>query len=241
MANFVREIEQILSEGGKMFHVKHFENLVEKFGYYLEELKSWNQKFNLTGLKNDREIVIKHFLDSLALAQFYDFNQKKSLIDIGTGAGFPGVPLRLCFPEIKLTLVESNQKKVRFLEYLVDNLFKNEADRPIIMAERAENLGSQPGWREKFDLSTGRAVGKFEKVVLWALPFLKIGGLFLAQLGPKEEFLKFQALVSALGAKIESSHHYILPFSDYQRVLVKLKKELSTPEISKSQLKKLLK
>lgn len=242
MSTVSPDLAQILADGLKMFHVKHFEKNLDKSRIFLDELKNWNQKFNLTGLKDNQEIIIKHFLDSLSLAQFADFSRPVSLLDIGTGAGFPGLLLSIYFPEIKVTLIESSQKKIKFLEHLATQLLGNGNHVQILLGRAEDLIKTRPGLAENFDLATARAVGPLEKVIFWVLPFLKVKGIYLAQAGPQEarHLQKYQEILKAVKAELTDVFRFTLPFSNYQRIVLKIKKCGSTPQLSKSARRQIL-
>ena len=155
----------------------------ELYDTYINELLEWNQKFNLTSITDPAEIKIKHFEDSLTILNAIDLKDQK-VIDIGTGAGFPGIPLKIERPELKLTLVEATRKKTEFLKHIVAKL--NLRDIEIIWA-RAEKLNQDPKYTGQFDVVLAKAVAKFDKLIGYALPFLKPGGVFIAQKGPQVE------------------------------------------------------
>jgi 16S rRNA (guanine527-N7)-methyltransferase len=148
-----------------------------QFERYADELIRWNTHTNLTTITDRREIGIRHFLDSLALAQVWQATPPASLIDIGTGAGFPGVPLKLLWPDLRLVLVESIGKKTEFLQHLVNVLGLRDVE---ICTARAEELGRDPGYREQFAAVTARAVAALNVLAEYCLPLCRVGGVFVA-------------------------------------------------------------
>lgn len=164
----------------------------KRFNLYLEELIEWNKKFNLTSIADPREIQVKHFDDSLALLQVFPLTDQ-SVVDVGAGAGFPGIPLKIICPGIKLTLVESRQKKTEFLSHIVKTLGLNDVE---VVWSRAEEYAKEK--RECFDLAVARAVAKINVLAELCLPLVKIGGIFIAY---KEDAVEEEAEKSALAIK----------------------------------------
>lgn len=199
----------------------------EKFYIYYKALKEWNRKINLTSLEGEEEIILKHFVDSLScLLPLFKENIEK-VIDIGTGAGFPGVPLKIYKPEYKLTLLESQKKKIYFLEELIKIL--NLSDVEIIW-ERAENLGKNPDHREQYDLVLARGVAKPNIVLEYALPFVKINGIFLGQATEKSiiEWENTEKITEILGGIIEDKIQ--ISFNNITRIFLKIRKIAKTPD-----------
>ncbi len=194
-----------------------------KFDAYAEALVEWNKKMNLTGITDPEGIAVKHFLDSVLPLKFADIPEKASLIDVGTGAGFPGVPLKIYRPDIKLTLLDSLNKRINFL---------TEACKAAdITAEcvhgRAEDCGRVPEYREKYDIAIARAVAAMSVLAEYCLPFVKVGGIFAAMKGPNENYSDGEKAVKALGGEIADVKEYALPNGD-RRVLIIVKKISST-------------
>lgn len=192
-------------------------------------LLEWNEKFNLTAITDSDGIHIKHFLDSLTCLKIINKKENLSLIDIGTGAGFPGIPLKIMMPEIKLTLVESSQKKAGFCKTVVEEL--NLEDTPVIAA-RAEDLGKDPQFREKFDWAVARAVAELPVLAEYLLPFVKVGGKALAMKGAdsEDETRKTSQAVAVLGGEIAEKVRLNLPEGYGERTLIVLKKVSATPD-----------
>lgn len=195
------------------------------FEIYLKELLAWNKKYNLTAITDPEEIRIKHFEDSLALLQAIQLTNQ-SVIDVGTGAGFPGIPLKIVCPGIKLTLLEATKKKVEFLKHIVSAL--NLADVEIIRG-RAEEIAK--GKRETFDIVVSRAVAKLNVLCEYCLPFVKIGGMFVAYKEKKveEEVAKASKAIEILGGRLKEIKKVKLPNSDIVRSLVIIEKTSPTP------------
>jgi len=175
-------------------------NWSKEFNVYLDELIEWNKKFNLTAITDPQEIKIKHFEDSLTLSDAYDFSKKDiSVLDIGTGAGFPGIPLKMVFPNIQLTLLDSVNKKIEFLKHIVEKLG---LDGIKIVWARAEDFATDN--RDKYDVVVCRALAPLAVASELCLPFVKIGGVFLAMKGKNadNEIAESKNALSVLGGEI---------------------------------------
>jgi 16S rRNA (guanine527-N7)-methyltransferase len=197
----------------------------EEFKIYLEELLAWNKKFNLTAITNPEEIKIKHFQDSLTLLQAIQLTNQ-SVIDVGAGAGFPGIPIKIVCPEIKLTLLEATRKKVDFLKHIVSTLSLQDVE---IIWGRAEDVSKEK--REFFDIAVSRAVAKLSVLCEYCLPFVKVGGTFVAYKEEKmeEELEEAKNAVGILGGKFKEAKKIKLPNSDIVRTLVIIEKVSPTP------------
>jgi len=195
------------------------------FEIYLKELLAWNQKFNLTSITDPGEIRLKHFEDSLALLQILKLTDE-SVVDVGTGAGFPGIPLKIVCPDIKLTLVEATRKKVEFLKHLVAKLQLKEV---TVLWGRAEEIAKDR--RGAFDLAVSRAVAKLNILGEYCLPFVKIGGRFIAykEEEVEAEVTSAQKAIDRLGGKLKAIIKVKLPNSDLTRSLVLIEKIAPTP------------
>lgn len=195
------------------------------FEIYLEELLEWNKKFNLTAITDPAEIKIKHFEDSLSLLQIMPL-ANQSVIDIGAGAGFPGIPLKIECPEIKLTLLEATGKKVEFLRHITSKLGLSDVQ---VIKGRAEDLAGEQ--KEVFDIAVARAVADLRILAEYCLPFVKIHGFFIAykedQVDP--EVKTAETAVDILGGKIKEIKKVKLPGSEIVRSLVVIEKVRPTP------------
>ncbi|MFU0832033.1 MAG: Ribosomal RNA small subunit methyltransferase G [Oscillospiraceae bacterium] len=199
----------------------------DQFQLYLELLIEWNQKMNLTALKEPEEILEKHFLDSILILKYCDISYGASIIDIGTGAGFPGVPLKIMRPDLQLTLLDGLNKRLIFLRELL-NAISLSAD---IVHMRAEEGGRKSEFRQKFDFATARAVARLPILCEYCLPFLKEGGVFAAMKGPNvsEELQSAHNAIEVLGCELISSREYMLPSGD-GRSLVMIRRTKPLPE-----------
>ena len=197
---------------------------MSKFEKYLELLLEWNDKFNLTAITDKNDIEEKHFLDSLELIKFFDL-KNKNLLDVGSGAGFPGVPLAIAEPTLKVTLLEANGKKVSFLKEISKELNLNNV---VVIQGRSEELKD----REHYDIVTARAVKELNILLEIAFHQVKVGGTFIAYKGPniKEEIEHAKGAFSKLGASEPVLYEYTLKNSQNTRVFLKILKKNATPK-----------
>ncbi len=206
---------------------------VNQFEFYYQALIEWNKKFNLTSITDYQQVQVKHFLDSLTvLMALGDAQIKKSglsILDMGTGAGFPGIPLRIILPQSKLVLLDSTAKKATFLRYAVQKL---ELDGVEVVTGRAEEIAHLPSRRQKFDLVVSRAVATLSALVELALPFCQVGGSFVAQKKGEchLEISRATKAVDTLGAKISQVKKIELEGLRDERYLVIIDKIYPTPE-----------
>jgi 16S rRNA (guanine527-N7)-methyltransferase len=169
---------------------------------YIDEIILWNKKFNLTGLKNKDDIRSKLYNDSLNIAKAADLNKKIKTIDIGCGAGFPGIPLKIQYPQLKLTLIDSIAKKIKFIQHIIEKLKLCDSEAICV---RAEELAHDNNFREQYDLVVSRAVAQLDTLAEYCLPFVKIGGLFIAQKGPdiENELSQANNAIAQLGGRLK--------------------------------------
>ncbi|MBP7691064.1 MAG: 16S rRNA (guanine(527)-N(7))-methyltransferase RsmG [Anaerolineales bacterium] len=202
---------------------------VAAFQTYADELRSWNEKFNLTAITDPQGIQVKHFLDSLSLLRVLPSSGARlSLIDVGTGAGFPGLPLKLVWPALQLTLVEATGKKAKFCEHIAATL---RLSGVTVIHARAEELGQQRPQRERYDWAVARAVAEMPVLAEYLLPLVKRGGHVIAQKGkdaPAETYAAAPA-IQKLGGELELINEVELPGVVEPRYLVVLKKTAATP------------
>ena len=190
---------------------------------YINEIVSWNKKFNLTGLKTSQEIKLKLYDDSLNIAKAIELNKKIKVIDIGCGAGFPGIPLKIEYPKIELTLIDSMAKKINFVQHVIKTLDLKDTEA---VCARAEELANNNYYREQFDLAVSRAVAKLNTLCEFCLPFVKVGGLFIAQKGPDIE-VEAQTAATAISSFGGKFNDMIKVQSGFLVVIEKIK---STPK-----------
>lgn len=201
----------------------------ESYLAYFQLLDEWNQKINLTAIKEPEEVAIKHFLDSLAAANYFSFEEGQKLLDLGSGAGLPGLILKILKPELNMILVDTVHKKVSFLNLAIKEL---ELAQIEALHRRAEDLGRDPLYREKHQVVTARAVAPMAVLCEYCIPLLALGGRFYALKGPnyQEELEEAQFAIKRLGGKVEKVLKYNLPLVDDQRTLIVIEKEKNTPK-----------
>lgn len=217
----------LLKEGSEKFDLKLTDEQVNKFSLYADLLVEWNKKINLTAITDPEDIVIKHFLDSLSIAHLIP-DKARTLIDVGTGAGFPGIPLKIINEHLRVTLLDSLDKRVKFLDEVCNSL----ALKGIVSVHgRAEDFGINKKYREQFDVVTARAVANLSVLLEYCLPFVKIGGLFIAMKGPDavEEIKESQKALDILGGEIDEVKSFNLPRNDNERCVIIIKKSRQTP------------
>lgn len=185
----------------------------KRFFLYAKMLVEWNEKINLTGITDPRGIAVKHFLDSLLPLNNVEIPQGASIIDVGTGAGFPGLPIKIYRPDIKLTLLDSLNKRVNFLSAVC----KETGAAAECVHARAEDCGRNERYREKFDFAAARAVAALPVLAEYCLPFVKVGGTFIAMKGPNENPEDGKTAIKLLGGEISDIFEYSLPDGDRSR------------------------
>lgn len=218
----VKMSEKEFIEACKNIGIDLTEKQINQFKVYSSFLLEYNQKTNLTAIKEKNEVYLKHFFDSLLVAKFYKFNEEK-VLDIGSGPGFPGVPLKITFPNIKLTVLDSNGKKIEFLKELKTKL---NIDYEIIN-DRAEKYAKNA--RECFDIVTSRAVKSMPILAELTIPFVKIGGLMIAYKGKLDGSIENgKYAIDILGGKVEKIETTTLPIENAERTFVFVRKIKST-------------
>ncbi len=223
----IDEFSQELKENMKKIDIDVTDLQIKKFFKYMNLLIEWNQKMNLTAIIEPKEIIVKHFVDCGTLLKYLENNEK--VIDIGTGAGFPGIPLKILNESINITLVDSLNKRVNFLNEVVAELNLNNIN---VIHSRAEDLARNMEYRERFDKVVSRAVANLTTLSEYDLPFLKLKGKFLGMkiFEIEEEVNEARKAIRILGGKIEKVDKFTLIDSDIGRSIVIISKESKTPK-----------
>ncbi|MDD2447480.1 MAG: 16S rRNA (guanine(527)-N(7))-methyltransferase RsmG [Tissierellia bacterium] len=217
-----------LVKGVRDLNINLDSNQEESFIRYKELLKKWNEKINITTITDDVEIDQKHFLDSLTPLTTSLFNGEKSLIDIGTGGGFPGIPLKIANPDLNVLLLDSLNKRIIFLNEVVKELGLKNIEA---LHGRAEELSCNPMYREKFDICISRAVAQLNTLGEYCMPFVKVGGHFISMKGPdvKEELGISKKAIKLLGGQLIDTVYIKIPQSDIVHSLIIIEKIRETP------------
>lgn len=220
------EFKKTITFLAKEIDIGFNEEQIEKFYKYMQLLLEWNEKINLTAITDPKEIILKHFIDSLTILKYIKKGAK--VIDVGTGAGFPGIPLKILRDDINLTLLDSLNKRINFLKLVIDELKLKNVDT---IHGRAEEIGKNKRYRESFDISFSRAVANLSTLSEYLIPLVKIGGISISMKGSeiKEEIEKSKKAITLLGGNINKIDFFELPQSDIKRNLIIIEKERSTP------------
>lgn len=215
--------EKKLSELGIILNEKQ----KKQFDAFYELLVEWNKVMNLTGITEYEEVNEKHFVDSLSIIKAVDMNKVKKVIDVGTGAGFPGIPLKIAFPHLKVVLLDSLNKRIKFLDTVIDNLGLTDI---FTIHGRAEDCAKQIEYREQFDLCVSRAVANLSTLSEYCLPYVVKEGMFVPYKSGEieEEVEQSKRAVHVLGGKIQEIVKFQLPGTEIGRSFVKIKKVQNT-------------
>ena len=219
----------ILRQGIEDFGIEASDKMLADFQKYKDILVEWNQKMNLTGIEDEKEVFIKHFLDSISAVSKGYIKNGMSLIDVGTGAGFPGMPLRISLPDLKVTLLDSLNKRINFLQEVANQI---DIDDIEFIHGRAEDFGKDENYRECFDIATARAVAGLPALMEFCVPFVKVGGYFVCLKGPNAnlELEESKAAMDVLGVEFIEKINIELPESDLNHNILVFKKVKNTPD-----------
>lgn len=217
------EQDKLFLEGLKALDIELSKEQIAQFHKYYEMLVEKNKVMNLTAITEWNEVVLKHFVDSLSINQYFELNDQK-VVDIGTGAGFPGIPLKIAFPNLEIVLVDSLNKRVKFLNEVIEALG---LENITAVHGRAEDVGRNVNFREGFDLCVSRAVANLSTLSEYCMPLVKVGGMFISYKAGNldEELDKSKNAIFKLGGKLEKVQPFELPESDIQRNFVFINKK----------------
>lgn len=218
---------KLLKDSAKFLGINIKDEKIKGFDCYYNKLISSNERINLTTITIERDVVIKHFVDSLTIIKYLPDNIK-SLIDVGTGAGFPGVPVKMIKEDLHLTLLDSLKKRIRYLNELITECSLTGVN---IIHGRAEDFARDPLHRESYDVGTARAVAPLAVLCEYILPFVKQGGTFIAMKGREieREISESEKAISVLGGRLEAVEKFSLPFENIERHIILIKKIRQTP------------
>ncbi|MEI3611109.1 16S rRNA (guanine(527)-N(7))-methyltransferase RsmG [Pseudogracilibacillus sp. SO30301A] len=203
---------------------------LNQFKEYYQLLVEWNGKVNLTAITEKGEVFLKHFYDSLTASFYYSFKDVNSVCDIGAGAGFPSIPLKICYPHLKVTIVDSLNKRINFLKQLKETL---QLDHVDIIHSRAEDIGQNKKYRENFDVVTARAVARLSVLSEYCLPLCKVGGAFIALKGANsnEELVEAKKALKILGGEVVKNNTFSLPIENSERSIIVINKIKKTAKM----------
>ncbi len=227
--------QQLLLEGCRKFGIELPPSAPDKLDRYAQLLVEWNQKMNLTAITEPQEIVWKHFVDSLLLLKAVELPQGASLIDVGTGAGFPSMPVKIAREDLKVTMLDSLQKRLTFLSEVNDQLGLDCS----FVHSRAEDGGKQKSLREQFDFATARAVANLRDLAEYCLPYVRVGGSFIALKGPdvEEEVREAKNAIATMGGKVEQVVPFTLPDESGRNIIIVRKISQTPPQFPRTAAK----
>ncbi|AGK56188.1 16S rRNA (guanine(527)-N(7))-methyltransferase RsmG [Bacillus sp. 1NLA3E] len=221
----IEQFQTMLAEKG----ISLSPHQLEQYEQYYQTLVEWNEKMNLTAITEKESVYLKHFFDSISASFYFDFNQPLNICDVGAGAGFPSIPIKIAFPNIHVTIVDSLNKRIHFLEHLADKL---KLDNVRFIHDRAETFGRNPKHREQYDVVMARAVARMSVLTELCLPLAKVGGTFIAMKAQSasEELEAANKAITVMGGKLTTVHSFMLPIEESERNLLIVNKMKSTPK-----------
>ncbi|MDT8862824.1 16S rRNA (guanine(527)-N(7))-methyltransferase RsmG [Alkalihalobacillus sp. MEB130] len=201
----------------------------QQFQLYYELLVEWNEKMNLTAITEEDDVYLKHFYDSIAASFYYEFKDGQKIIDVGAGAGFPSIPLKIIYPNIHVSIVDSLKKRIGFLEHLAKELG---LEKVAFYHDRAETFGQNPQHREQYDVATARAVARLSVLSELCLPLVKEQGDFIALkgAGASDERKDADKAIKLLGGKVKADNSFLLPIEESERHIIQMTKVKTTPK-----------
>lgn len=222
----LNEFEEIFNTYLKELEINLEKEQTEQFYDYMKLLLEWNDKINLTAITEPKEVIIKHFVDSLTIAKYIP--EGATLVDMGTGAGFPGIPLKICRRDIKITLADSLNKRIKFLDEVIEQLNLKEIET---IHARAEEVGKNSKYRERFDIATSRAVANLATLSEYLIPLVKVNGKCICMKGPdiEEEIQNGKKAIKVLGGNISKVDSFELANTDIKRTVLIINKIEKTP------------
>lgn len=222
----VEEFKEKIKEYATLINIELQEEQIEKMYVFMNEMIAWNKNVNLTAIIEPEEIILKHFIDSLTIAKNIKINA--SVIDVGTGAGFPGIPLKIIREDLNIVLLDSLNKRVTFLNHIIDTLHLKKIEA---VHARVEEFAKNKKYRESFDIATSRAVANLSTLSEYLLPMIKIGGNAICMKGSEveEEIEKSKNAINVLGGKIIEVERFCLPKTDMKRNNIMIEKVKNTP------------
>lgn len=222
------ELEELFFKSCQMLEIEITEQQYLQFLEYKKLLLEWNQKINLTAITQEKEIIQRHFIDSIAILNKLQLPSNAAIIDVGTGAGFPGIPIKIVMPQIQLTLLDSLQKRIAFLEEVTNTLALESVS---CIHARAEDVGKNSKFREQFEYGVSRAVAALPILCEYCLPLIQVGGYFAALKGPEvtQELKDAEQAIPILGGELSKVEQIKIPFTDWSHTLVIIKKVGQTP------------
>ncbi len=223
------DIREVLKNGALSYNINLSEEQINQFSCYKDLLKSWNEKINLTAITDDMDIIKKHFIDSISIVKSGVLKEGMTLIDVGTGAGFPGIPIKIIMPTIKVILLDSLNKRISYLNEVIAELRLYDIEA---VHGRAEEYSKNDKYREKFDVATARAVANLSVLSEYCIPYVKINGYFIAMKGPsiEEEIESGKNAIGTLGGKFVEIIKTEILGEEYNHNIVVVEKVKKTDE-----------
>jgi 16S rRNA (guanine527-N7)-methyltransferase len=221
------DLKNTLYEGAKIYGIELDDIKIQQFMMYKDLLKEWNEKVNLTAITDDLEIIKKHFIDSISILKSGAIKEGSSIIDVGTGAGFPGIPLKIIMPSLKVVLLDSLNKRINFLNTVISEL---KLDGIETIHGRAEDFAKKEGYRENFDIATARAVANLSVLSEYCIPYVKVSGHFIAMKGPAalDELKDSRNAIGTLGGKFREIIETHIPGEEINHNIVVVEKVSNT-------------